>query len=108
MALLIRLSTFFFLAAAANLVACVNATFSFPTFAADARLTYAGTSVYYSKQRDICGVCDGDGSTCVGTFTVDSLILISIPSQMEVKYFFYITRFTNLGGLHVFDKFESA
>ena len=66
MALLIRLSTFFFLAAAANLVACVNATFSFPTFAADARLTYAGTSVYYSKQRDICGVCDGDTSTCQG------------------------------------------
>ena len=53
-----------FLAAGANLVACVNATFSFPYFTAHDPFVYAGSSLYYSKQQDICGVCDGDTSSC--------------------------------------------
>lgn len=57
---------FFFWAAGANLVACANATFSFPYFTAHDPFVYAGSSLYYSKQRDICGVCDGDTSSCQG------------------------------------------
>ena len=57
---------FFFWAAGANPVACANATFSFPYFTAHDPFVYAGSSLYYSKQRDICGVCDGDTSSCQG------------------------------------------
>ena len=57
--------TGFFFAAGA---AVARKATSFPYFAHDP-FVYAGSSLYYSKQRDICGVCDGDTSSCQGSTT---------------------------------------
>lgn len=34
--------------------------------AANSPVAYAGSSAYYLKQYDVCGVCDGDTTTCQG------------------------------------------
>jgi len=48
------------------LLTSTEAVVQLDTFAADSPVTYAGASAHYLKQYDMCGVCDGDTTTCQG------------------------------------------
>jgi hypothetical protein len=44
----------------------VEATVEIFTFSSDSPLVYAGAGEYYSKVHDICGICNGDTTSCQG------------------------------------------
>ena len=45
---------------------CVSAAVHLATVDHDSPVTYAGSSAHYLKQYDVCGVCDGDTTSCQG------------------------------------------
>ena len=57
----VTLSGFFSLIASG-----AEATIELSVLTADSPVTYSGASVYYNKEYDICGLCDGDSTSCQG------------------------------------------
>ena len=57
----VTLSGFFSLIASG-----AEAAIELSVLTADSPVTYSGASVHYNKEHDICGLCDGDSTSCQG------------------------------------------